>query len=454
MSLRVPAFRLAATLAMLVLAGVVILIVLQAVSPRNGTGSVPGIAGAASAPTASPMPAAVGSSTVGGTGSDAPAGSASGPAGSAAAASAPAVAPSASAPAESPAGPVQTGIASPSPAGPAQTGNPAPSSAASPLPTPAASPVPTLVPAPLTGVLVTPSVAARRVIAVMIDDLSPARPQSGFSAAGVVWQAPAEGGIPRYMLLFQDAVPADVGPIRSARYYFIGWAAEWRAAYTHAGGSPQALRALRDQGRGQLVYNVEEFTFGKPYFWRITTRFAPHNLYTNGELLRQLADRVGAGPATAPQSPAWRFRPAAPLADRPTGGSIEAWYLANHVRYTYDRATNTYARWVSPGVPQVDAATGQRVAPTNVVIMFVQFGPLNDSHPEKGRLEAEFIGSGKAYVATNGRTVSARWTKTSLTSPTLFLDAKGRQIALTPGQTFVQVMPVGAHVVIAHGTTP
>ena len=444
MSLRIPAVRLAAALAVVV-AGMVVLIVAQAASPRNGTGLVPGPAGTAAAPGASPVPPAAGTATSGGTGSGAPAGSA--PLGSAAtqtsgaAASAPAVAPSSSAPAESP-------------ATPAQTASPEPSAATSPLPTPAASPVPTLVPAPLTGLMVTPAVAARHVIAVMIDDLSPARPQSGFSDAGVVWQAPAEGGIPRYMLLFQDGVPADVGPIRSARYYFIGWAAEWRAAYVHAGGSPQALHALRYQGRGQLVYNVEEFAWGKPFFWRITTRFAPHNLYTNGERLRQLADRVGAGPAAAPPPPAWRFRPAAALADRPTGGSIEAWYLANHIRYTYDRTTNTWPRWVSPGVAQVDASTGRRVAPTNVVIMFVQFGPLNDSHPDKGRLEAEFIGSGKAIVAINGRSVSARWTKTSLTSPTMFTDTTGRPIALTPGQTFVQVMPVGAHVVIAHGSTP
>ncbi len=90
----------------------------------------------------------------------------------------------------------------------------------------------------------------------------------------------------------------------------------------------------------------------------------------------------------------------------------------------------------------------------NVVVMFVRFGALNDSHPEKGRLEAEFIGSGKAYVATNGHTVTGRWVKTSLTGPTRFLDAKGRPIPLSPGQTFIQVMPTGAHVAIVDGTGP
>ena len=86
--------------------------------------------------------------------------------------------------------------------------------------------------------------------------------------------------------------------------------------------------------------------------------------------------------------------------------------------------------------------------------MFVHFGPLNDSHPEKLRLEADFVGSGKAYVATNGRTISARWDKASVTAPTRFFDAKGRPIALTVGQTFVQVLPTGSCVTIRDGKVP
>ena len=87
----------------------------------------------------------------------------------------------------------------------------------------------------------------------MIDDLSPARPQSGLSYASIIFQAPAEGGIPRYMAIFSDNVPTNVGPVRSARYYFIAWASEYKSLYVHAGGSPQALSTLRASGNGQLV---------------------------------------------------------------------------------------------------------------------------------------------------------------------------------------------------------
>src|SRR5207342_3908734 len=104
-----------------------------------------------------------------------------------------------------------------------------PTASPSPTPLPTATPVPTpvLVPAPLTGRMVTQAVAAHHPIAVMIDDLRAARPQSGLNSASVVWQAPAEGGIPRYMAIFQEKLPKLVGPVRSSRLYYIAWAAEW-----------------------------------------------------------------------------------------------------------------------------------------------------------------------------------------------------------------------------------
>jgi hypothetical protein len=319
-------------------------------------------------------------------------------------------------------------------------------------PSPTPEPTPTTVPAPLTGRLVEPEVARRHPIAVMIDDLSPARPQSGFNAASVVFQAPAEGGIPRYMMVFQDRVPKSVGPVRSARYYYIAWAAQWRAMYVHVGGSPQAMQTLAAQGHGQLVYNADEFRWGGTYLWRTTQRFPPHNVYTDGKRLRQLLKRVGA--ADSPLQTAWRFRADKPLTQRPVGGRIEMGYPANHIRYDYDRKTNTYRRSVTKEGPQIDAADGRRVAPKNVVIMLVSFGPLNDGHPEKHRLEANVIGSGTAWIATNGKTIKGTWRKASLTGPLRFLDNKGRPVKLTVGQTFVQVLRTGSLITVKDGKVP
>lgn len=348
------------------------------------------------------------------------------------------------------ASPTPTPTATPEPT---PTPTPSPTPVPTPTPTPTPVPTPSPVPAPLTGRMVSPIVAARHPIAVMIDDLGPARPQSGFNSAAVVWQAPAEGGIPRYMMIFQDQVPESIGPVRSARYYYIAWAAEWKAVYAHVGGSPQAMETLRQKGNGQLVYNADEFRWAR-YFHRISERSSPHNMYTEGKTLRQLARRVGA--EDGPMKPVWKFADDAPLAERPKGGTIVVKYPANTIKYSYDRNTNSYYRGVTREAKQIDAATGERVHPKNVVVMLMRFGPLNDGNPNKHRLEATVIGKGKAWIATNGKTIEGTWRKKSLTAPTLFYDELGHQVTLTVGQTFVQVIAQGGNysVSIKDGTVP
>ncbi len=351
-----------------------------------------------------------------------------------------------------------TAVASPSEAAgvgaasaaPDPTAEPTPTPEPTPAPTPTPEPTPVLVPAPLTGVLVTQEAAAQRPIAVMIDDHSAARPQSGMSEAAVVWHAPAEGGIPRYMAIFQETMPTLVGPVRSAREYYVAWAAEWRAVYVHVGGSPQSLATLRSQGRGQLVYSADEFRWGGIYLWRSRDRLAPHNVYTDGENLRTLASRLGA--TDGPLEPAWSFAPDAPLEERPEGGTITFAYRGNRITYAYDPRTNTYLRSVTKEDPQVDAATGAPIAPKNVVVLLMRFGPLDDGAPEKKRLEADYVGSGSAWIATNGRTIKGTWKKASTTGPTLLFDAAGRPVTLTLGQTFVNVLETGTKVTIEDGT--
>ncbi len=336
----------------------------------------------------------------------------------------------------------------PSPSPPAAS----PSLAAGPSPSVELSSTPSVDPSPtamapvyedLSGVPTTAELAHRYPIAVMIDDSPAARQQAGLSFASIVWQAPAEGGIPRYMAIFQETVPGSVGPVRSARYYYIAWAAEWHALYAHAGGSPQALATLRAQGQGQLVYNADEFFRGGSFF-RIRTRFAPHNLYTTGEKLRSLAGRLGAKDQS--YKAAWKFGPDAPLDQRPYGGTITTGYPANVVKYTYDRVTNTYLRTVTGEKKQTDFANRVRIAPKNVIVMRMAFGPLNDGHPAKKRLEATVVGSGPAWISSNGRTIKGTWKKTSLTNPTRFYDASGNEVTLTVGQTFIQVLTQSASV--------
>ena len=343
------------------------------------------------------------------------------------------------------AGATGTAASIPSAPGPSAT---APGESPGPEPTPGI----VLVPAPMTGLLVTPEAAMRQPMAIMIDDHNGARPQSGFNAASVVWQAPAEGGIPRYMLIFQDTVPTAVGPVRSAREYFIEWAAEWDAMYAHAGGSPQALDTLRRLGHGQLVWNADEFRWSSlGYFWRVHDRVAPHNLYTDGAHLRKLAGVLGM--VDGPIAPRWTFELDRTDAERPTGNVIKVVYPYESITYRYDPVRNAYLRYINGSKrPQVDAADGQPVTPTNVVILRMRFGPLLNSDPKKHRLEAADIGHGEAWISTGGRTIKGTWRKASAAAPTLLFDAGGHPVALTPGQTFVQVLPLTYAFSIANGS--
>ncbi len=319
----------------------------------------------------------------------------------------------------------------------------APASAAAPSTAPSPSPVP-LVAAPTDGVLESAAAAARPVLAVMIDDAPAARPQSGLADADVLIQAPAEGGIPRYMALYQTQAAPEIGPIRSSRRYFVGWAAAWRPLYAHVGGAPNALAALQAMD-GRLIWNADEFTWAA-YMPRIATRLAPHNVYSSTRQLDALAARLGT-PAAPPA--AWSFVDAAPLAARPSGGSLIVPYPAGVISYAYDRASDRYLRSVD-GSPEVDAGTGRRVAPYDVVVLFVTVGPLANApgqvtNEEKGRLEVGYIGRGRALVLRDGAVIEARWSKTSDAAPLLLTVADGPEagtpVTLVRGQIAIQVVP-------------
>jgi len=305
------------------------------------------------------------------------------------------------------------------------------------------------------------ALATRHPIAVMIDDQFDARPQSGLASADIVWQAPAEGGIPRYMAIFQTSDAPSIGPIRSSRLYFVGWAAEWRAMYVHVGGAPNALAFLH-QNTGRLIYDADQFRWGTAgYMWRITTRFAPHNVYTSGAKLDQLAVRIA---ATAPQTTSpYTFMEDAPPVLRPVSGTIVVPYLANRIGYTYDPKTNRYRRAVTGETVQVDAGSNTAVAPANVIVLQMSVGPLvnapgQSTNQKKGRLELGYIGSGAALVFNNGGVAKARWSKASNAAPTLLTYAGGPQagqpVPLVRGQIFFQVVSTGTVVTYTIGALP
>jgi hypothetical protein len=254
------------------------------------------------------------------------------------------------------------------------------------------------------------------------------------------------------MAVFQSGTPPRIGPVRSARLYFVRWAAEWKAVYLHAGGPPPLRIFLA--GRQTLVLDVN----GRATT-RLPFRAAPHNLYTDGKRIRIFAERAkGATSKHLAYDPAKSgrlqpFRDGAPEADRgPDGGTIRISYTSEKVTYRYDRGSNTWRRFVDGREQHDSLATpnggygrigaGPRIAPTTVVLMVV---PIRRSKaiegPALGRLEADSLGKGTAWVFADGQVTKGTWHKAAPSDRTRFLDASGHEIVFPRGQIFVQVVP-------------
>lgn len=339
----------------------------------------------------------------------------------------------------------------PSKAPPTQASTTAPASTTSdtPSPVPTDTPVPTPTPltgvAPLDGMTADYATANRLPIAVMVDDNAVARPQSGFNAASIVYQAPADGGEDRYMLVFQELTATDVGPVRSGRPYFVYWAAEYRAGFAHYGGDEKTRFKVIPSVDGTLIYNLDALAGSNPAFHRITSRVAPHNAYTSTAALYTEAARHGY-PASMVSGLASRpFKDDAAPADRPASGSISIPYNTGTTSYTYDAASNSYLRSVA-GAAQIDAMDGQRVVARDVIVLWMGLSIDPQSEPGHARPVLAQIGSGTAWVFRDGHIVKGTWRKKDAGDLTRLYDASGKEIPLVRGRIFFQVVSTGTKV--------
>jgi hypothetical protein len=281
----------------------------------------------------------------------------------------------------------------------------------------------------LTGLQVAPGVNQRPVTGVMIENSVDARPQSGLGQAGVVFEAVAEGGITRFLALYQDTAPSNLGPVRSARPYYVEWAMGFDAGYAHVGGSPDALSDIKLWNTRDL----DEFYNGS-YYHRISTRQAPHNVYTSVAELNQLEAKKGYTSSTYSSFP----RKAATPSKVPTAKTLNMTLSGSsyNVQYAYNATTNSYNR-SEGGAPQIDANTNQQISPQVVIAIVVpeSQGSLDAS----GAYYSDYasIGSGQAYVFQDGTVTTGEWAKTSPTSQITFMASSGDPIKLNPGQTWI-----------------
>lgn len=283
----------------------------------------------------------------------------------------------------------------------------------------------------------TPEIAAApdrtRPLAVMVDNHPDARPQSGTAAADVVWEIPVEGGLTRNMLIFRSTEADEIGPVRSARPYFLRWAREFDAVYAHVGGSDEALADLASGKLG--LDDANEFRYGSA-FHRDGRRSAPHNTYTSTAALRALAGKNGWEATTDAVDATLRGDL---LADGVPAAKATVTYVRNgeQAEFRWDAALGGYALW-RQGRPARDR-DGTDIAPKTVVVIETDMVPIDDPHA-KGLIGLQAIGTGRATVLRDGKAVQGTWKKTSAADPTQVTGDDGAKIPFAPGQVWYAVV--------------
>ena len=281
----------------------------------------------------------------------------------------------------------------------------------------------------LDGIPVLPENAALQPYAVMVENSPEARPLLGPARANLVIEAPVEGGITRFMLVMDASTTvAEIGPVRSARPYFVDLAEGLKAVYAPVGGSPDALAQIASTSDFR---NLDEIASGK-YFWRATTRSAPHNAYTKTELLHDAVVAKGWTPSVFLP---WRYLDASSTsAEAPTSTEVSILYGGTfNVRWAFDSQTRTYVR-SQAGAVQKDA-DGTIVTSTNVVVILTDGEVLDDV----GRLKLRTTGSGKAWLFRDGKRFEIRWRR-SRGAWYSFESIDGGDVLFRPGTTWISLV--------------
>ncbi|MGH7241251.1 MAG: DUF3048 domain-containing protein [Candidatus Saccharimonadales bacterium] len=307
---------------------------------------------------------------------------------------------------------------------------------------------PTTVASTLSGLQVAPAVNDRPVTGVMIENSLDARPQSGLDQASVVFEAVAEGGVTRFLALFQDTQPDYIGPVRSARPYYIQWCMSFDCSYAHVGGSPDGLADIKTWGTKDL----DQFANSGAY-QRISSRYAPHNVYTSIANLNNLETSKGFGkssftgfsrktdqPYKAP-SPTATGKAAKNQDTRTAATSIDftlsGAYYDPH--FDYDAASNSYKRSEAgqPHMEQHQDGSQVQITPKVVIGMVVPMsqGALDASGAYYSNYQA--VGSGDAYVFQDGTVSKVHWSKPDVKSALSFTDDTGKPFKLNAGQTWI-----------------
>lgn len=272
-------------------------------------------------------------------------------------------------------------------------------------------------------------------VLVMIDNQAQARPQMGIDKADIVFEIMAEGGITRYMALFYTKSAEVIGPVRSARYYFVQLAKGMDLPYAHVGGATDALSMI-----GELkIKDINEISNAQKYFWQDSSRKRPHNTYTSTEKLVDAVTNKQYAYKAPDLPPLSREFSGEPLAS----GQVTLTYATGRYGYQaqwiweeglgndggqYRRYINGKAQATADGIPLV--------ADT----IFVVAAKTRARNTDPVTSSVDIVGSGHALCIVENQIIRGTWEKTAADKPLVIRDGNGQVMARKPGNTWIQVV--------------
>ena len=282
-----------------------------------------------------------------------------------------------------------------------------------------------------------------RPIAVMIDNHKDAWPQAGLEQAYAVYEIIVEGGETRLMACFKGADLEKIGPVRSARHYFLDYAMENDAIYTHFGWSPQAESDITKYA----IHNINGITESSTDFWRVKDKVSPHNAVTSTKSILKMAEQKGYRTTSDKKSVLNYVTDEVELAEGESATKITIPHSDTHtVSYEYDKETGRYTRYARNKL-QTDWDTQKPITTKNIIITQCENYTLQDKE-NKGRQGLNNIGTFEGYYITNGRAIKIKCIKNAREEKTRYEDLNGNEINVNDGNTFIQICPKDAQIAI------
>lgn len=272
----------------------------------------------------------------------------------------------------------------------------------------------------------------RRPLSVKIENSPASRPQLNISKADVVYETITEGGITRFNAIFHSNMPAEIGPVRSARFSDLWIVPQYGGLFFFSGASSTVNNAVNGADLPNLS---EDAGISRPYY-RSSKRTAPHNLIL--DTAKAYAEAAKRGYATTATLVPLQYERRATEGTPTVSAVTIPFSQANTTRWEFVPETGRYLRW-NNGKPHSDAATGKQIDAENVVVMWAKYTPRSRDKGGSVTYDVELGGQGRVTVLKDGQRFDGTWTADKSTPPR-FKDAQGRPIKLKPGRTWFQVI--------------